>query len=69
MRITEEEMIRDQSRRTPNWKALGPDGVQGFWLKNLTAALHRRIARQMDEILTRDIQVLTWMTKGRTELC
>ena len=26
--------------KTQNWKAPGPDGVQGFWLKNFTS-LHK----------------------------
>ena len=23
-------------KKMPNWKAPGPDNVQGYWLKNLT---------------------------------
>ncbi|XP_014778780.1 uncharacterized protein LOC106875234 [Octopus bimaculoides] len=67
LRITK-DMIRDRCRKIPNWKAPSPDGVHGFWLKNLTA-LHRKIVRQMDEILSSDIQVPAWMTKGTTVLC
>ena len=33
-----------------NWKAPGKDGVQGYWLKNLTL-LHPHIAVQLDQIL------------------
>ena len=25
-----------RSKKTPNWKTPGPDGVQGYWLRNLT---------------------------------
>ena len=30
-------------KNTPNWKAPGPDGVQGYWIKSLTG-LHRKLA-------------------------
>lgn len=53
-------------RKTPNWKAPGPDGVQGFWLKNLTE-LHRRITTEMASCLQKG-NVPTWMTSGRTVL-
>ena len=33
------------------WKAAGPDGVQGFWLKNFTK-LHERLSAQMQEIIS-----------------
>ena len=29
------EKIKKVLKKVPNWKAPGPDGVQGFWLKNL----------------------------------
>ena len=53
-------------RRVPNWKAPGPDLVQGFWLKNFTS-LHCRIANQLQSCLDNGI-VPVWMTKGRTFL-
>ena len=31
--ITREKILK----RVPNWNAPGPDGVQGFWLKNCTS--------------------------------
>ena len=31
-----QEMVKMQCRRLPNWKSPGKDGVQGYWLKNLT---------------------------------
>ena len=37
-------------RRVPNWKAPGPDLVQGFWLNTVTS-LHRRIANQLQSCL------------------
>ena len=45
------EMIKEQVRKILNWKSPGPDGVQGYWLKKLTA-LHERIAKQMDNIIS-----------------
>ena len=42
--------VRAKLKKVPNWKSPGPDGVQGFWLKNLTS-LHKRIASQLDECL------------------
>ena len=42
--------IRKQMKRIPNWKAAGPDGVQGYWLKNF-GTLHQRLCNQ-------------WMAKG-----
>ena len=37
-------MIKKQVKNIPNWKSPGPDGVQGSWLKKLTA-WHERIAK------------------------
>ena len=31
------EMITKQTRKIPNWKCPGLDGVQSYWLKNLPA--------------------------------
>ena len=28
------EAFKKQARKLPNWKSPGPDGVQGFWIKN-----------------------------------
>ena len=33
-------MVTARSKKIPNWKAPGPDGVQGYWIKKLTA-LHK----------------------------
>ena len=53
-------------KRTSNWKAPGPDGVQGFWLKNFTS-LHDRIIIELNNLLQQG-EVPLWMTKGRTVL-
>ena len=37
------EMVTERSKKISNWKVPGPDGVQGYWIKNLTA-IHERMA-------------------------
>ena len=49
------------------WKAAGPDGVQGFWLKNFTK-LHERLSAQLQEIISTSGRPQAWMTMGRTVL-
>ena len=43
------EKIRKQCRKIPNWKAPGRDGVQGYWIKNLSS-LHEHVSSQMNRI-------------------
>ena len=50
----------------PNWKAPGPDAVQGFWIKNLTN-LHSKLAHYLNECLE-TAHTPCWMTTGRTVL-
>ena len=61
-------MVRTQCRKIPNWKAPGPDGVQGYWIKKLDA-LHECIVKQMDDMLNEKHMVPDWMRLGRTILC
>ena len=63
--ITTEDVKRVLSK-VPNWKAPGPDGVQGFWLKNLKS-LHERIRNFLQECLENG-NVPRWMTTGKTAL-
>ena len=35
--FTEVRKVNELLKKIPNWKAPGPDGVQGFWLKNFPA--------------------------------
>ena len=42
------ETVTARSKKIPNWKAPGFDGVQGYWIKNLTA-LHEQMADHMNE--------------------
>ena len=58
------DMVTQFLRKVPNWKAPGPDMVQGFWLKNFTG-LHHNIANQLQVCLDCG-NVPGWMTKGRT---
>ena len=62
------EMMRNKVRKLPNWKAPGPDGVQGYWLKNLPS-LHDRIVGQMNYMINNTKNIPDWLTKGRTVLC
>ena len=58
--------VRAQVKKIPNWKAPGPDGVNGYWIKNFKI-LHERIAKQLQQCITNH-QAPLWMTTGRTSL-
>lgn len=60
------EKLRKVLMGIPNWKAPGPDMVQGFWIKNFTS-IHARLVEQLSMCLECG-QVPLWMTKGRTVL-
>ena len=62
--ITEEKM-QQVLRKIPNWKAPGPDGVQGYWLKNFKS-MHKALRKHLEECL--EDGTPNWMTKGRTIL-
>ena len=62
--VITKEMVCKQSRKIPNWKALGRGGVQGFWIKKL-ANMHERTAFQLNMILNRDQHLPDWLTYGR----
>ena len=53
-------------RKMPNWKAPGPDNVQGYWLKNLTP-LHDKLIAYLQDCLDSGV-VPDWLIKGRTVL-
>ena len=61
-------MITQQTRKIPNWKCPGLDGVQGYWLKNLPV-LRERIATQMDDMINNGVDIPKWMTTGKKILC
>ena len=62
------EMIKEQVKKIPNWKSPGPDGVQGYWLKKLTA-LHECIAKQINDTISNAEDIPQWITLGKTVLC
>ena len=62
------EKIRKQCRQIPNSKTPGRDGVQGYWIKNISS-LHERVSSQMNRILMGEDGLPEWMTHGRTVLC
>ena len=53
-------------RKIPNWKAPGPDDLQGYWLNNFTS-FHGRIATQLQMCLNITMTPM-WLTTGRTAL-
>lgn len=63
--ITMEKMMKNL-RKMPNWKAPGPDMVQGFWLKNFKS-MHSGLVGYLQGCLNTGITP-DWMTKGRTPL-
>ena len=63
--ITTED-VKKMLGKVPNWKSPGPDGVQGFWIKNLKS-LHKRTAQFLQECLDKG-ETPKWMTTGRTAL-
>lgn len=63
-----EEMARKQSKKIPNLKARGRDGVQGFWLKKLVQ-LRKNYLKQLNNCLDGISILPTRMTKGRSIQC
>ena len=61
-----EKQLDEVIKKLAPWKAAGPDGVQGFWIKRFTT-LHRVLREQMQDIMMKG-QPPEWMTKGRTVL-
>ena len=66
LKVTKDK-VKAQCRKMKNWKAAGPDGVQGYWVKKLTET-HQRIADQLDMIIAGQQDTPSWMTLGRTIL-
>ena len=57
-----------QCRKMAYWKAPAKDGVQEYWLKNLTS-FHPRMAVQLNHILDGERSLRDWITFGKTVLC
>ena len=62
------EKVTKQCKKMPNWKVPGKDGVQGYWIKNLSN-IHEWIAVQTNKILIGDDSLPARMTHGRNVLC
>ena len=57
--------VQNVLSKIPNWKAPGPDGVQGFWLKNFKS-MHQWLVKYLAECYKGTTPA--WMTKGQTVL-
>ena len=66
--VINDEKVKKQCRKMPNWKAPGHDVVEGFWIKRLDK-VHGCIATQLNEILEGTKEIPARMTYGRTVLC
>ena len=62
------KQVTKQCQKMPNWKAPGPDRVQGFWLKKITSC-HERIAIQLNSPLNEEATLPLWVTLSKTILC
>ena len=63
--ITKEDVFI-HLRKMPNWKAPGPDGLHGFWLKKFTS-LHQAMVKHLDDcIQTGDVP--NWIVESRKVL-
>ena len=58
--------IQERIRKISNWKAPGPDGVHGYWIKMLVS-MQERIALHLQSCITRG-EVPDWITTGQTVL-
>ena len=56
-----DDKIQHVLRKIPNWKAPGPDGVQGYWVKNFRS-MHEPLRKHLEQYLE---GAPNWMTKGR----
>lgn len=62
-----EQAYEEAIRMAKPWKAVGPDGIQAFWLKNLSSA--KRILNDIikDWLITSKVTT-GWLCRGRTVL-
>ena len=63
--IISSRKVQNFSSKIPNWIAPGPDGVQGFWLKNFKS-MHQWLVKYLAECCKGTTPA--WMTKGQTVL-
>ena len=60
-------MVTARSKKIPNWKVPGFDGVQCYGIKNLTA-LHEQMADHMNDLINNRVTTPIWITTDRTVL-
>ena len=60
------EILKKQIKKLPNWKSPGPDGIQGYWVKNFTSIQPILTAMLNDCLISNNIPA--WLTKGTTFL-
>ena len=60
------EMLKKKLSKLSNWKSPGPDGVQGYWIKNIKSTHPILAAMFNDSLITGTVP--EWLTKGRTVL-
>ena len=57
--------VQNVLSKIPNWKAPGPDSVQGYWLKNFKC-MHQWLVKYLAKCYKGTTSA--WMTKDRTVL-
>ena len=63
--ITKED-VSIHLRKMPNWKASGPDGLNGVWLKKFTS-LRQAMVKHLDDCIQTG-NAPNWMVESRTVL-
>ena len=61
------EQMQQTTAKLSNWKSPGPDQVQNFWIKYLTAA-HPALTRICNQVITDPSKAPAWLTGGHTTL-
>lgn len=64
--VISERSLGEVLKKLSNWKASGPDGVQEFWIKNLSA-LHRKLEAYLEQYFNTGYTPLR-MTTGQKVL-
>ena len=56
-----------QASKIPTWKSAGPDGLQGYWIKNMKSTGGKKLPEFYNKCLQNDT-VPTWMKRAQTTL-
>ena len=65
--VITEELFMYSVARIKNWKAPGPDGLHGFWIKKFTS-LHHRLCGYLNDLLAGKSHIDPWLLQGKTTL-